>query len=155
MGALVAATVSVDSAVLDWSLDDLVVVVVVVELSVAGPPAALAFDEPTSDAIARAFCSTSLEIASARMCAELETFIWKNGRPEALSGYNDDLTMALCIGLWVRDTALRLRQEGIELTKMALDKAKYNVVGHIYTNRDRAQNPYEMQVGTGKEDICI
>ena len=95
----------------------------------------------------------SFTIRSARMCAELETFIWKNGRPEALSGYNDDLTMALCIGLWVRDTALRLRQEGIELTKMALDKAKYNVVGHIYTNRDRAQNPYEMQVGTGKEDI--
>jgi len=95
----------------------------------------------------------SFTIRSARMCAELETFIWKNGRPEALQGYNDDLTMALCIGLWVRDTALRLRQEGIELTKMALDKAKYNVVGHIYTNRDIAQNPYEMQVGTGKEDI--
>ena len=95
----------------------------------------------------------SFTIRSARMCAELETFIWKNGRPEALQGYNDDLTMALCIGLWVRDTALRLRQEGIELTKMALDKAKYSVVGHIYTNRDRAQNPYEMQVGTGKEDI--
>ncbi len=95
----------------------------------------------------------SFTIRSARMCAELETFIWKNGRPEALQGYNDDLTMALCIGLWVRDTALRLRQEGIELTKMALDKARYNVVGHIYTNRDRAQNPYEMQVGIEKEDI--
>ena len=37
-----------------------------------------------------------------------------------MEGYNDDLTMALCIGLWVRDTALRLRQEGVELTKIAV-----------------------------------
>ena len=95
----------------------------------------------------------SFTVRSARMCAELETFIWKNGRPEALSGYNDDLTMALCIGLWVRDTALRLRQEGIELTKLALDKTKYNVIGHVYTNRDRANNPYEMDIGGRKENI--
>ena len=41
-------------------------------------------------------------------------------RAEAMRGYNDDLTMSLAIGLWVRDTALRLRQEGIDLTKQAL-----------------------------------
>jgi hypothetical protein len=95
----------------------------------------------------------SFTIRSSRMCAELETFIWKNGRPEALSGYNDDLTMALCIGLWVRDTALRLRQEGIELTKLAIDKTKYNVVGHVYTNSNTTHNPYEMDIGGKKENI--
>jgi len=95
----------------------------------------------------------SFTIRSARMCAELETFIWKNGRPEALSGYNDDLTMALCIGLWVRDTALRLRQEGIELTKLAIDKTKYNVIGHVYTSNNMTHNPYEMDIGGKKENI--
>ena len=95
----------------------------------------------------------SFTIRSSRMCAELETFIWKNGRPEALSGYNDDLTMALCIGLWVRDTALRLRQEGIELTKMAIDKTKHNVVGHVYTGKDISHNPYELDIGGRKENI--
>jgi hypothetical protein len=95
----------------------------------------------------------SFTIRSSRMCAELETFIWKNGRPEALSGYNDDLTMALCIGLWVRDTALRLRQEGIELTKLAIDKTKYNVIGHVYTNNNMTHNPYEMDIGGKKENI--
>ncbi len=87
------------------------------------------------------------------MCAELETFIWKNGRPEALGGYNDDLVLALCIGLWVRDTALRLRQEGIELTKLALDKAKYSVVGTVYTDKMGTNNPYEMQIGDFKENL--
>jgi hypothetical protein len=95
----------------------------------------------------------SFTIRSSRMCAELETFIWKNGKPEALQGYNDDLVMALCIGLWVRDTALRLRQEGIELTKMALDKTKYNVEGMVFTNNAPLVNPYQMQVGQTTEDI--
>ena len=95
----------------------------------------------------------SFTIRSSRTCAELETFIWKNGRPEALQGYNDDLILALCIGLWVRDTALRLRQEGIELTKLALDKTKYNVEGMIYTNKNMVKNPYEMQIGQETENI--
>jgi hypothetical protein len=96
---------------------------------------------------------TSFTIRSSRMIAELETFIWKNGRPEALSGYNDDLVLALCIGLWVRDTALRLRQEGIELTKLAIDKAKYNVLGTVYTDKGINNNPYEMQIGPEKENL--
>jgi len=43
---------------------------------------------------------------SSRLCNELETFIWNNGKPQAMRGYNDDLTMSLAIGCWVRDTAL-------------------------------------------------
>jgi len=62
----------------------------------------------------------AIEIRSKRTLAEMETFIWKNGKPIAMEGYNDDLVMALCIALWVRDTALRLRQEGIEITKIAV-----------------------------------
>jgi hypothetical protein len=84
----------------------------------------------------------AVEIRSKRTLAELETFIWKNGKAIAMEGYNDDLTMALCIGLWVRDTALRLRQEGIELTKIA--------VGAIGANR-MDQTPFykvkQAQVG--------
>ena len=88
----------------------------------------------------------SFTIRSGRMMSELETFIWKNGRPEALQGYNDDLVLALCIGLWVRDTALRLRMEGIELTKMALDKTSYNTVPFVQRGIPQ-NNPYEMPIG--------
>jgi len=96
---------------------------------------------------------TSFTIKSSRMIAELETFIWKNARPEALTGYNDDLVLALCMGLWVRDTALRLRQEGIELTKLAIDKAKYQMGTMVYTDKNLSHNPYEMQIGQEKENI--
>jgi hypothetical protein len=96
----------------------------------------------------------SFTIRSSRMIAELETFIWKNGRPEALGGYNDDLVLALCIGLWVRDTALRLRQEGIELTKLTLDKSSYSTTGAgIYFGNQPKNNSYEMEIMGQKENL--
>ena len=48
-------------------------------------------------------------------------FIWNGAKAEAQSGYNDDLVMSFAIGLWVRDTALKLRQEGMVKTRMSLD----------------------------------
>lgn len=43
---------------------------------------------------------------SKRALRELRTFIWNNGRPEAMRGYNDDLTMAMALGVWIRDVFL-------------------------------------------------
>lgn len=60
-------------------------------------------------------------IRSSRLMDELDVFIWNGSKPEAMRGYNDDLVMPFCIGLWIRDTALRLRQQGIELNRKALD----------------------------------
>lgn len=48
----------------------------------------------------------TITIRSKRFHEELRTFIWNNGRPEAMRGYNDDLTMAAAIGCWIRDTFL-------------------------------------------------
>lgn len=59
---------------------------------------------------------------SKRSLDEFETFVWTNGRAEAQKGYNDDLTLAWAMAFWVRDTALRLRQQGIELQKMTLER---------------------------------
>jgi len=67
------------------------------------------------------FREKAVTIRSTRTLDELDVFIWNNNKAEAMKGYNDDLVMALSIGLWVRDTALRLRQEGIDLTVNALD----------------------------------
>ena len=47
-----------------------------------------------------------LTIYSSRLANEMDTFIWRNGRPEAQRSYNDDLVMAAAIGCWVRDTAI-------------------------------------------------
>ena len=95
----------------------------------------------------------AITIRSSRTISELETFIWKNGRAEALTGYNDDLILALGIGLWVRDTALKLRQQGIELTRLSLDKTAYSAMPFV-RKTGNLENPYEMPIGEyEKEDL--
>ena len=62
-----------------------------------------------------------LTIYSKRLINELDTFIWRNGRPEAQRSYNDDLIMACAIGCWVRDTALIENQRDMEYKKAFLN----------------------------------
>jgi hypothetical protein len=62
----------------------------------------------------------SITLNSLRTIRELETFVWKNGRPDAQSGYNDDLIMSLAIGCWVRDTAIINNERNLEYSKAFL-----------------------------------
>ena len=84
----------------------------------------------------------------------MRTFIWKNGRPEAQGGYNDDLVMAFGIAMYIRDTALKFRQRGIDITRNALNNIKVNRPsyqgGYFSTGAD---NPYHMKTKGGKENI--
>ena len=95
----------------------------------------------------------SIIIRSVRTIDELFTFIWMNGRAEAMRGYNDDLTMSLAISLWVRDTALRLRQEGIELTKKSIDGISSYTYSGIYGGSNDDDNPWQMKIGDEIEDL--
>lgn len=100
------------------------------------------------------FRDKSIIIRSSRTIDELFTFIFKNGRAEAMQGYNDDLVMALAIGLWVRDTALRLRQEGIDLSRKAISGISNQTYSGVYgLNLDKEDDPWKLRVGDGYEDL--
>jgi hypothetical protein len=85
----------------------------------------------------------------------MKVFIWKNGRAEAQYGYNDDLVMSFGTAMYIRDTALKFRQQGMDLTR--------NILNNITTSKptyeaaylpSNVRNPYEMDNGIGgKEDI--
>lgn len=62
-----------------------------------------------------------IKIYSSRLTNEMKTFIWKNGRPQAMKGYNDDLIMALAIACWVRDTALQVNARDLNYQKAFVD----------------------------------
>ena len=97
----------------------------------------------------------SMRIQSRRTLDELRTFVWKNGRPEAQSGYNDDLIMSLATACYVRDTALKFAQHGVDLTQAILNntsKASYNPVFAPKNHNDPHQS-YKMNVGGKDEDI--
>ena len=93
-------------------------------------------------------------LQSKRLIEEMKTFIWRNGRPEAQTGYNDDLVMSFGIAMYVRDTALKFRQRGIDITKQALNNMGVNRTkyqgGYFSKSND---NPYHIDTDHGKEDI--
>ena len=92
-------------------------------------------------------------IRSKRLIQELFVFVWLNGKAQAQNGYNDDLVMSFCIGLWLRDTALRLRQQGIDLNKRALSQfQKSSEV--IYTGKSgRPDSGWNWNPGDGDQDL--
>jgi hypothetical protein len=92
-------------------------------------------------------------IRSKRLIQELLVFVWLNGKAQAQQGYNDDLVMSFAITLWLRDTALKLRQQGIDLNKRALSQfQKTNPV--IYTGKPNQQNTgWNWNPGDGDQDL--
>jgi len=98
----------------------------------------------------------SITIQSKRLLGEMRVFIWKNGKPQAQSGYNDDLLISFATALYIRDTSLRLRQQGLDLTKAQLSSftnlnARNPSV--ISTVGSMKNNPYIMNTPRGPEDI--
>jgi hypothetical protein len=95
---------------------------------------------------------------SKRLLEEMKTFIWRNGRPEAQSGYNDDLVMSFGTAMYMRDTAFKYKQQGVDLTKSMLNGIATNKTNYsgVYTppggqndNPWKIDNPYS----GGEEDI--
>lgn len=95
----------------------------------------------------------SVNIRSKRLIEEMKVFVWKNGRAEAQSGYNDDLVMSFSTAMYLRDTALKNKQQGIELTKATLNnisKPSQYQGAYFASGKD---NPYFMPTSNGNEDI--
>ena len=67
-----------------------------------------------------------IKVYSSRTVNEFKTFIWRNGRPQAMKSYNDDLIMALAIACWVRDTAIQSNARDLNYQKAFVD-AVYTV----------------------------
>ena len=51
----------------------------------------------------------------------MKTFVWHNGKPQAMKKYNDDLIMSCAIGCWVRDIAFSVNQREIGYKRAFLD----------------------------------
>jgi hypothetical protein len=72
-----------------------------------------------------------ITINSMRLSNELKTFVWHNGRPQAMRSYNDDLVIAVAIACWVRATALTANKKEGEYKKallsgMSVSKTVFN-----------------------------
>jgi hypothetical protein len=87
-------------------------------------------------------------LKSKRSLEELRTFIWEHGKAQAQSGYNDDLTMALAFGLYIRDTALVYHQNGTDMTRATLNNISISQPT-ISSGTNVSVNPWQMKDGYG------
>jgi hypothetical protein len=86
-----------------------------------------------------------IKLYSSRVVNEMKTFIWKNGKPQAMKGYHDDLMMALAIACWVRDTALQSSARDLNYQKA--------FVGAIITSKTTINTQISGQHGYKKNNI--
>jgi hypothetical protein len=96
----------------------------------------------------------SVTIRSKRLVEEMKVFIWRNGRPEAQSGYNDDLVMSFGIGMFLRDTSLKFQQQSLDMARATLGSVKSTTSNYSggWTSNG-VQNPYDMEIGGKNESI--
>ena len=97
----------------------------------------------------------SVTIRSKRLLEEMKVFIWRNGRPEAQTGYNDDLVMSFGIGMFLRDTSLKFQQQSLDMARAALGGIKSNKVGWSggYNTNSSVENPYKANIDGKDHDI--
>lgn len=97
--------------------------------------------------------SRSLKIRSIRLYSELTTFIWKNGKPQAMSGRHDDLIMPYAISLYLRDSALSYRLQNIETQRATLLNMRKTTYTANLNQNNGFKNPYKMDFNGQQEDI--
>ena len=94
----------------------------------------------------------SVVIQSKRLLEEMKVFIWKNGRAEAQSGYNDDLIMSFAIGMYLRDTSLRFKSQNLEMSRATLSNMSVNRTGFTGAYGSNVPNPYSLKTGVGDDE---
>lgn len=104
----------------------------------------------------------AVTIRSTRTISELRTLIYNNGRPEAMFGYNDDLSMSLSIGLYVMATTLSdmlstkesiLASLNAMHNQMDVATEELKVLNKSFSREMRANNPWQMTTNGGTEDL--
>ena len=60
-------------------------------------------------------------IRSQRMIAELRTFVYKNGRPDHMEGYHDDIIMAYAMAIFIVQTSFKKLEQVEKQTKAMLE----------------------------------
>ena len=95
-------------------------------------------------------------IQSKRLLSEMKTFVWRNNRAEAQSGFNDDLVMSFSIGQYIRSTALQFSKHGEDMYKSMLNNTTSTNTPYQGGYSSNAQdNPWKMDnpYSNGEEDI--
>lgn len=93
--------------------------------------------------------TNGVKIRSSRLISEMKTFIYKNGRPDHMEGYHDDLLMSLAMCLWVMEHSFKSLERLEKQTKAILsswttsnnNSATTTVVNPVTKQKETRINP--------------
>lgn len=103
----------------------------------------------------------TIVIRSRRLANEMKTFIWNNGRAEAMKGYNDDLVMSAALGVWIRDSYLAPTMMNSKINEAMLNSMSKSEVNNVQIGASKdprfgrqstlasKKNPYEIKLPNG------
>lgn len=83
----------------------------------------------------------AIKVRSSRMISEMKTFIFKNGRPDHMDGYHDDLLMALAMCLWVVEHSFKNLER--------LEKQNKAILNSWLNGGTKTIEPLDKDRGTG------
>jgi hypothetical protein len=97
----------------------------------------------------------SISVNSRRLVSEMSTFVWKNSKPQAQTGYHDDCVMSYAIGMCLRDSAIHYKNRGIDMQRALLKNISKGsgFTQNSLPNQGQFANPYNMNVNGQQEDI--
>jgi hypothetical protein len=84
--------------------------------------------------------TNGVKIRSSRMVSEMQTFIYKNGRPDHMEGYHDDLLMSMGMALWVIEHSFKNLER--------LEKQNKAILNSWISGANTASNPAKPTVTT-------
>lgn len=93
----------------------------------------------------------TIKINSIRTATEFDTLIWNNGKPEAMAGYNDDLSMSLGILLLIKNTYIKdiLANEAVLKASLesignsfGMESKDFEQLNKSFTNVANRNNPW-------------
>lgn len=65
--------------------------------------------------------TNAVKVRSLRLTSEMKTFVYKNGKPDHMDGYHDDLLMSLAMCLWVVEHSFKSLEKLGKQNKAMLD----------------------------------
>jgi len=103
-----------------------------------------------------------ITIKSKRLFNEMKTFVWHNGKPQAMKKHNDDLIMACAIGCWVKDTAYSINQRDVAyqkafLSSMSTSNKQLNtsIPGMVGYEKIKREHKLENDMQVFKDNIWL
>jgi len=88
-------------------------------------------------------------IRSQRMISELRTFVYRNGRPDHMDGYHDDIIMAYAMPIFIVQTSFKKLEQVEKQTKAMLDSwVNTSSQNGTTTSNNNHNNPFYVNTPT-------